>query len=398
MRVSVASAIASASAIIDAANGSSPPKAAHRALDFAQISGGTASAPVVAGELHLPADDRAPAVVVPQHEGGYCGQPTPPEPSPRRDPVAGKGAHRRRQCRCCCGPSLGDQKRETVQQQIGRTRRIRPSGGRARRPARRPRRWRRRRDGPRTTRRPTPPDRSREPARGPAARAAWPPSAAATQRRCRSSWRMRPARAAGRPGRAEARPARRPRGRQQPERRIERSGLQADLCRGERALGPLGRLRGQLDRALQERGGGGQPAARLRPARRALELRRRPPHPGPVPPRRDARPAGPDRPPDRSPPPTPDAPPDARQATPTGTPPSAPADGETSPAHRSRAARPPPGPPRPPGRSRAVQPRATATADRRSAPPPPTSNSAARPPEARRVVATKLSSIRPVSA
>jgi hypothetical protein len=44
------------------------------------------------------------------------------------------------------------------------------------------------------------------------------------------------------------------------------------LRRGQRALGPLGRLRGQRDRASQEGRGGGEPAARLRPSRGALEL------------------------------------------------------------------------------------------------------------------------------
>ena len=60
--------------------------------------------------------------------------------------------------------------------------------------------------------------------------------------------------------------------RQQPESRVERAGLQARLRRGQSAIRPPRRVLGQRDGALQERRRGGEPAARLRPAGRALEL------------------------------------------------------------------------------------------------------------------------------
>jgi len=54
----------------------------------------------------------------------------------------------------------------------------------------------------------------------------------------------------------------------------ERSGLQVGLRRGQAAFGTPGRIDGQRHRALQERRGRGQPAARLRPPGRTLQLRR----------------------------------------------------------------------------------------------------------------------------
>ena len=59
---------------------------------------------------------------------------------------------------------------------------------------------------------------------------------------------------------------------QEPERRVERAGLEARLRRGQRALRAPRRVGGQRDGALQERGRGGESAASLRPAGRALEL------------------------------------------------------------------------------------------------------------------------------
>ena len=52
----------------------------------------------------------------------------------------------------------------------------------------------------------------------------------------------------------------------------ERSGLQVGLGRGQAAFGTPGRIGGQRHRALEERRGGGQPAARLRPPGRPLQL------------------------------------------------------------------------------------------------------------------------------
>ena len=59
---------------------------------------------------------------------------------------------------------------------------------------------------------------------------------------------------------------------QQPQRRIERAGLGRYPRRGQRALRPPGRFERQRGRPFQERGRRRQPAARLRPAGRALQL------------------------------------------------------------------------------------------------------------------------------
>ena len=53
---------------------------------------------------------------------------------------------------------------------------------------------------------------------------------------------------------------------QEPERRLERAGLEARLRCGQRPLRTPRRVYGQRDRALQERGRGGDAAARLRAA------------------------------------------------------------------------------------------------------------------------------------
>ena len=72
---------------------------------------------------------------------------------------------------------------------------------------------------------------------------------------------------------------------QQPERGVERAGLEAGLRGRQRALAaPLGIL-GQRHGALQERSRGGEPAASLRPARPNARARRRLPRSGPDVPR-----------------------------------------------------------------------------------------------------------------
>ena len=58
----------------------------------------------------------------------------------------------------------------------------------------------------------------------------------------------------------------------QPERRVEGAGLQVRLGRGQSPIRPPRRVLRQRDCALEERRSGGKPAARLRPAGRALEL------------------------------------------------------------------------------------------------------------------------------
>ena len=64
------------------------------------------------------------------------------------------------------------------------------------------------------------------------------------------------------------------RGRQQPVGHFERPCAQAGLGGCERSVGAPRGISGQCDRTLQERGRGGQAAARLRADRGALELRR----------------------------------------------------------------------------------------------------------------------------
>ena len=195
------------------------------------------------------------------------------------------------------------------------------------------------------------------------ARAASRPSAAAAEHRCRgaeanATWpRSRSTRArwnsSSGPASAVASRA---------QSRVERAGLEARLRRGQRAIrAPRRDPPVSATARSQERRRGGEPATSLRPAGRALELRRRPARQGPPRPRPDATPGGPDRPPDRSPPPAPDGPPGAPPPSLTDTPPSAPADGGTSPARRSPAARLPPRLPRPTARSRAARPRASSS-------------------------------------
>ena len=64
------------------------------------------------------------------------------------------------------------------------------------------------------------------------------------------------------------------RGRQQPERLVERAGLQLGLCRRQHALGAAARVGRQVGRASQERCCGSEPPAGLRPTGGPLELRR----------------------------------------------------------------------------------------------------------------------------
>jgi hypothetical protein len=60
----------------------------------------------------------------------------------------------------------------------------------------------------------------------------------------------------------------------EPERRIERSRLEARLGRGQRPLRPPCRIHGQRDRPLQERRRRSDPTTGLRPASRPLQLGR----------------------------------------------------------------------------------------------------------------------------
>ena len=113
--------------------------------------------------------------------------------------------------------------------------------------------------------------------------------------------------------------------RQQLASQVERPRPQARLGGCERSVGPPRGIARQRDRALQERRGGGQAAARLRPDGRALELQRRPARRVPPPQRPDARHGGPGRRPDRSPPPVRGGRPGVPAPPPTGRRPSGPA-------------------------------------------------------------------------
>ena len=139
-------------------------------------------------------------------------QPAPAEVLLRGDLVGGEGARRPPQHRRRRGASLGDQRGEAVEQQVGRTRRVRRRGGGPARPAR-PRagcrRWpAARRTAPRPTRR----GRSRARARGSSGSRRL---AALQQQRRRvapdARRRTRSVRAAAPRGRAGARRAARPR-------------------------------------------------------------------------------------------------------------------------------------------------------------------------------------------
>ena len=133
-----------------------------------------------------------------------------------------------------------------------------------------------------------PRDRSRARGRRRAARAAQPPEAAAQRALARSDNAIAPRRHRRVP--TGARPGARPRPRPELERGVERPGARlacaAASARSARRPGPA-----SAGRALQERGGGGDPAASLRAAGRQLELggnvlvgceRRMRPMPGPA--------------------------------------------------------------------------------------------------------------------
>ena len=129
------------------------------------------------------------------------------------------------------------------------------------------------------------------------------------------------------------------RGLEQSERVVERARLELGLRRRQRALCAPRGLCVSARRPAPER----QPRrpARLAPApgRRPAPAPRRRPRQDRLPPRPDARRAGPGRPARRSPLPTPDGPAVAPSALPPGRPPSAPADGEIAPCCRPRSGR-----------------------------------------------------------
>ena len=274
-----------------------------------------------------------------------------------------------------------------------------PAGGRARRAADLAQRRRLARQRARRT---APPPRvqvglARERRRR-AARAAWPPRAAAAARRCPGSTANAICRAEQvHPGALQL--VERPglRAASSSQRRIERAGLRAwPVPRPAHARARRAGRRVSVDRALEERRGRGQPAARLRPAGRRSSSAATSSS-GPAAPGRGARHAGPDRPRDRWPPPAP-----VHRAAVLGR---RRAVGgrahervaEPDPARRTRAGRPSTaGTPR--RRSMpSVRPPAGPGAGHRRARPPPAAAAAGSSRAAPASAARKLSSIRPAS-
>ena len=224
----------------------------------------------VADDLDLPRAAREPAFVVPHGRAGADGHPAPPQDvlhgnvGDRPDcPLQGRGRG---------GVSLGDQQGETVEQQVEWTR-----------STRRPR------EGPHGAAdldQDVPGgDVLRQPRRAPGGQVGLArevqverlePPGGLQQQRGSVAPKTRGEGDVGTqqvdPGALELveRPGLR-RG-DQPESRVEFAGLQARLRRGQRAIRPPRRVLRQRDGALQERRRGGEPAARLRPAGRALEL------------------------------------------------------------------------------------------------------------------------------
>ena len=248
----------------------------------------------------------------------------------------------------------------------------------ARPPARRgpPRQRRARRAGRRAGRRRSPPRSPRGRSRAPARRRAAPDAerhrAAAPEPRSRVCGRRRSGRAAAPTAPAAARRAASSSAAASSASAASAApGVELRLRRGERARSAPARVGRQLGRALQERRGGRDAAARLGPAGRPLQLAG---HllvgpGGRV--RRDARPA--DRGPAarRSPRPARDGRRGARARAPPGRRPSAPADAGTAPARRSR-----PGPP-PAAGSAASSPIPSRSAARHSSVTSPTGSAAA---------------------
>ena len=278
--------------------------------------------------------------------------------------------------------ALGDQRRQAVEQQIGRPRAgpsvAEPTGRRARRRAGR-RRWPGdRRTAPRPTRR----DRSRARARassGSSRSAAFSSSGGAVASHARGERDLaaqqvdaRPLQLVQRPGLGR---------RQQRQRRVERAGVAGSLRAAASARSrPLG-AGSPVSATERAAGTQPQPPARRAPApgRPTARAPARPPRPVPAPRRPDARPGGPGRPRDRS---------TSASARWTARRSCAGADRYTAErtsgcaerhplADRQQAVRLARSPAPAPG-CRVARPRATAAADRRPAPPPRSAADAAR--------------------
>ena len=226
----------------------------------------------VTGELNLP-DGQAPARVVPESFVRHRGDKAPPEYLFLGDAWAGKGARGPPQQRCSDGRSVGAQQRKTVQHQVDQTRRVRwrgegPGGaGDLKQVA-----------GARQI--------SGEECRLPRVDERLAGQVEVERLEALGRLQQQRGSVAAQAGGERDPPAQqvRPGGLKLVERPglrqgdevaclAERAGLQAGLCRGQRALGAAHRVGRQVRRAFQERRSGGQPAAGLCPARGARKLR-----------------------------------------------------------------------------------------------------------------------------
>ena len=233
--------------------------------------GSAASAPASRTSWTCPCADRVQALEVPHRGAGADGH-----PAPAQDVLHGDVGERSRcslQRRSRGGVSVGDQQREAVEQQVEGTRSHPAAAGaparRGRSPAGRPAR----RDPRPCPPRPRRSGRSRARGPGRTARAASRPSAAAGEHRCqdheaKATWpRSRSTRARwnSSSGPASAVATSPSAASNAPAWKLACAAASARSARRARVLR-------QRDGALQERRRGGEPAARLRPAGRALEL------------------------------------------------------------------------------------------------------------------------------
>ena len=226
----------------------------------------------VTGELNLP-DGQAPALVVPESFVRHRGDKAPPECLFLGDAWAGKGTRGPPQQRCSGCRSVGDQQRKTVQHQVDQTRRVR---------------WRGKGPGGAGDLKQVAGARqiSGEECRLPRVdiRLAGQVEVERFEPLCRLQQKR--GSVAAQAGGERDPPAQqiRPGGLKLVHRPglrhghevaglAELAGLQAGLCRGQRAFGAGPRVGRQVRRAFQERRSGGQSAARLCPSRAAIKLR-----------------------------------------------------------------------------------------------------------------------------
>ena len=267
----MASVTLSASATSNAALPNSPPSTTACAITLT-LTASTVSAPASRASCDPARGDREAGVVVPHHHGGRGREPPPAEDFLDRDVAARKAGrglleHRRRR-----GAAFRERQREPVEQQVGRTR---P-------PGRPPGRLSFARDLVQA--------RGARKLPGEQRRAPRVEVGLARELRIERLERLGSSKEQGRSGAAAAF---RVRGlgaqqvqagalelvqrtdlgrRHHPASRIESARPQTVVGGGERAVSPSRRVACQRDGALQERGGGGEAAARLRASCRELQL------------------------------------------------------------------------------------------------------------------------------